>query len=179
MSGLSQKGGVPLTPAQLKSQQIAIQSAQKNASFWFPIQQHFSAKLQSEAPSKKDMERGEAAGLVTTQAKQAMGQTLDKDTATGAAPGSGKYVMDTAHGTANTAKATTQGLTEATASADSAYVKGLEQVLSMGRKDQQVAQQGLATAAQEQEQEIGAQQAGQAQTAQGEAQVAGLIVAMA
>jgi hypothetical protein len=161
------KSSTQLTPAQKMSQDVAIQNAQRNQSFWFPIQQYFSQRLNTEAPGLKEQERGQSESSARSQVDASMGKVLDKDAAAGAAPGSGKYILDATKGSEASATSGADALTAASSDADKAYVKGLQTVVQMGQKDQAVAQQGLAAAGQEEAQEASLKAQSDAEQQQG------------
>jgi hypothetical protein len=145
----------PLAPAQIQLNTIAQQEAQKQASFWFPIHQYFAQRLKdSKEPEKKEAE-GEMGASARSQVSGLIGKTATHDAATGAAPGSGKFVTDTSKGFDVGAGAAANAVTQAASSSDRAYVKGLQDVVSLGLKDQSTAQRGLATAAETEAQEAG------------------------
>jgi hypothetical protein len=167
-----------LTPAQQLMQQTAMQEAQKNEQFWFPIQQYFANRVQQTAPAQKELAKGEAADTSKAQAEGMIGQTVNRDTVTGARPGSGKYLLDASGGYGKSAIGSSLATQSAGAASDRSYVQGLQQVVQAGGADMKSAQQGLQLAGQGQAQEAGIETQGGEAALQGAGEVAGLAAAV-
>lgn len=180
MAGLFSKGGgVPLTPAQVQLQQMAIEQAKNVSGTWIPVQQYFANQLRDSASGLKEMARGTAAGSARAAGDAALAQGLQIDSARGAGAGSGRFLADLGAGGNQLATAVGSGLADATGVAERHYVRGLQEILGIAQRDQNVAQRGLQQAAQAQAQEAGAVQQADQATSQSAMQTIGMVAALA
>lgn len=145
------KGDINVSPAQAQFEQAAQQQALRSYNTWLPVQQYFVNKLQTERPGMREMEKGQVAGEARAEGGAALQQGLGRASATGAGPGSGRFLSASQGVTDATGAAVGKGLAGATSDAERRYVEGIQTAISMGQQDRARALQGLGQAAQEQQ----------------------------
>ena len=142
------KEGSAATPAMQAYRTAAADRISNYMKTWMPVHRYYAQRVQQDADALKTNARG-GAGADATAAGDARGDQIEGVlTNRGAGAGSGSNVMAISNNNLNTADAGAKGLTGASSAADRSYVAGLTQALNLGQSEQNMATQGLSTAAQ-------------------------------
>jgi hypothetical protein len=151
--GIFNKEATETTPAQQQYNDNVNTQVGHYIKTVMPLNAFYTQQNENNRAGMQDIAEGQQASAASVQAQQVSGALTERHEQEGAAPGSGAFAADIVHGGEMDAAARSSGITGADADAQRSYLGAVTKALGNDNASAQIGLQGLASAANQEQQE--------------------------